>query len=848
MAKKPKRGEGLWNSVEEDDFVNESNIVDEDIADYNKYGMGVYSANVNLARHIVNVTDSLKPVERRILFAMHNIKAVPGRLTKSEEIVAAAMKVHHHGDIALYESMVGMAQYWKKNAPMVCGDCNFGTLINPDGFAAKRYTEAMLTDYAYECFFDDYSEKALQMDEHLTGVKEPKFLPSKFPNILVNGTNGIGYGFAPCIPPYNCNDIVDITTKLMKNPDDPDIIIYPDLPTGCDIVDDPASIKDICEHGTGLLRMRARIDIDGETKANAWILHIRSVPFTVPYNKIYEQIVNLGKTKAMPIIDIHESSVPYEENGLVKNNIDLGVVIPRSMDPKAIRATLFKNTDLEKTLPVKFTVITGDNEIKDCNLRELIMYWITARRRYKRSLLNHKFNHLANEIAIREIMIELCDKQNVEKVVSIIKNNNMEDIIDKLCSEYGMDSHQAKIVGNKPLSAFAKDARARYEKELAKLTEEIKAVDSVIGSAKKQDQIILDELEDLRKYATPRKSPIITIAGEEIISDTDHVITTTINSKIKKLPNPPDKAHQKNWLGSLDQGDAPRYVFTANNLDTLLMFDTTGKYTIMPVYDIPNSVYNETGDTMYDVTKLDGPMVFHMKIRSGVASNYKSKHGKKKQNQFSCDIKDLTIVFITERGFVKKVNLSEFLINTQGEPIKTIRGSKAIVLRDKDVVRKATIWHLGDEADGFTKFLIYTEMGEYVMVDPCLINLMGKNSQGNEIIKVADTDVCAGMSTISDNDEWVVVVTAKGFVRKENIEYYQESKRRRDSYKLCNVEDGDKVIFASGCKSIEKIDVKLKSGILTLNVSEIPEIPRRGKAAKMIPVAMGDKIIECNVI
>lgn len=844
MAKKPNRGEGMWDSVTEDDFINESNIVDEDIAEYNKYGMSVFSANVNLARHIVNVTDSLKPVERRILFAMYKIKATPGRLVKSEKIVAAAMEVHHHGNIALYESLVGMAQYWKKNIPLVCGDCNFGTLINPDKFAASRYTEAQLTDYSMECFFEDYSEKVLHMDEQLTGVVEPKYLPSKFPNILVNGTSGIGFGFSACIPPYNCNDIVDLMTKLIKDPNDPDIIIYPDLPTGCDIVDDPESIKSICENGSGLLRMRARIDIDGDTKPHSWILHIRSIPYTVPYTKIYEQIIKLGKTKAIPIDDIHEASVPYEENGVVKNNIDLGVVIPRSLDPKAIRAMLFKNTDLEKTLPIKFTGIVDEYDIKVFNLRELCLHWLTSRRLYKRSRLNHKINYLKAEIAIREIMINLCKSDNVERVIGIIKNNVTEDIIKKLCSEYGMDSQQAKVVAAKPLSAFSKDAKKKYEEDLKRLREDLRAVEEVFGSPEKQDQIIIDELESLRKYATPRKSPIITISGEEIISNTDHFVITTEKGKIKKLPNPPDKAHQKNWLGSFEQGDSPSHVFAANNLDTLMLMDTTGKYSIVPVYDIPNSVYKELGDPIYSVVKLEGSIVFNLKLRSGIRGKSKTKTNAPK---FDFDVKNIAIVILTEKGMMKKVNISDYLYTPQGEPVKTIKGSKSIVLRDNDFVKTAFMWNIKDEADGFCKFLIYTERGEYVMIDPVMVALMGKNSQGNELITVSENDKCAGMTVICDNDQFLVVITAKGFGRKEPIEYYQESKKRRDSFKLCSVDPGDTVIFAAGCKGDETIKVQLKSGVCTIAVEDIPVIPRRGKAAKLIPVSVGDKIIDCNI-
>ena len=845
MAKKKA---GLWDDIEESDFSSDENVDDADIGDFTKAGMVIYSINTNLARHLVRVTDSLKMIERRILYSMYKIGATPGHLTKSSNIVAATMTIHHHGDISIYDSMVGMTQYWKKNLPMIQGDCNFGSIITPKSYAASRYTEAELTPYAYECFFEDYNEKALTFDEHLTGVKEPVFLPTKFPNVLVNGSSGLGYGFAPCIPPYNCNDIVDICKRLIENPDDDDILIYPDLPTGCDIVDDPEEIKSICDTGVGKLRMRARIDIDGETKPNKWILRIRSIPFTVPYDVIYDNIIELGKSKKIAIEDVHECSSPYvASDGTVKSDIDLAVVISRSLDPAYVRSYLFKNAGLEKTLAVRFTVVKGYKEIVDLNLKGLVMAWLNERRLYKRSLFNHRINWLKSEINIRDIMIELLSKDNLDKTMHIIRNTNYADIPEALMKDYGMSSHQAKVVASKPTSAFAKDARDKYIAERDKFQKELDGLLDVVYSSKKIDKIILDELEDLRKYATPRKSPIIKIDGEKTISDTEHFLVTTEKGCIKKLPNPPDKQHGKSWFGSFAPSDSPKYIFAANNYDNVLMIDSTGKYTIMPVYDIPNSLYNEYGEDIYKVAKLEGSVIYQMKLQTSTAASYKSK-GKRKGKEAKIDTKNLAIICLSANGYMKMSDLSEYVEGPDGKPITKIRGSRAARVREGDSLVKACLWGK-DYPEKFAgvQLMIYTELGEYVMLDPSFVPEMGKVTQGNSMLTPSTGDNCAGFSVVFPEDDYVVVVTSKGLVRKEELKYFTASKKRKDKHYLCNVDNTESIIFACSAKDNHTLRVKMKSGIIDIPVSDIPVIARRAKGQKMIPIASGDKIICCEL-
>lgn len=850
MAKKSKGG-ALWDEIEESDFENAENIEDADIGEFNKANMAIYSINTNLARHIARINDSLKMVERRILYNMYKLNATPGHLTKSSNIVATTMLIHVHGDQSIYESMVGMTQYWKKNVPLVKGKCNFGYLNAPNSYGSMRYTEGELTEYAYECFFSDYNEKAITFDEHLTGRKEPVFLPTKFPNVLVNGSAGLGYGFAPDIPPFNCNDVVDMCKEVIQNPDC-NLFVYPDLPSGCDIVRDDLEIKSICDNGEGKLRMRARIDIDGESKPNKWVLHIRSIPFTVSYDKVMESIISIGKTKKIAIDDIQDCSTPYlAADGLMRTDVDLQIIISRSLDPKFVRSFLFKNAGLEKTLPVRFTVIKGYKDLTEgLNLKDIITSWIDERRLYKRSLYNHRINHLKSEINIRDIMIELLDKDNLNKTMKIIRNTNAADIPEALMSQYGMSSHQAKVVSNKPTSAFSKDSRERYITERDKMQKELDELIDIVVNAKKIDKIIMDELEDLRKYATPRKSPIINVEGDDVISDTDHFIVTTENGRIKKLPDPPAKTHAKNWFGTFAQGDSPTNIFRANNFDNVIMFDSTGKYSILPVHQIPNSLYNEPGEDIFKVAKLEGSIISITRYQATKAASYKKK-SKKTSNQkaFSIDVKRIEVITLSGDGYMKRTPYTEYVLDADGKPVLKAKGSRGAKVREGDSLIQISMNYRNDENP--CDILVYTEKGEYTRIAHDLILEMGKNTQGNLILPVSENDSCKGFFNIFPDDEYIVVVTSKGLVRKERLEYFDISKKRRQKYYLCNVDDNESIVFATSVsgskKSSEILQVNLKSGMIDIPVSEIPEIARRSIGTKMIPVATGDKIISCNI-
>lgn len=845
MAKKNKNPR-MWDGITEDDFINGSDVVDKDIGQFNEASMQIYGVNNIYARQLSKLIDSLKPVERRILYAMFKIGALPGKNTKCAEIVAAAMKLHNHGDQSIYATIVNMIQAWKKAVPYIDGPSNFGSINNPDGYAAYRYSEAHLSKYAVECFFKDFDLSAIGTMSFLTGVEEPKFLPCKFPNILVNGTSGVGYGHSAMIPPYNITDIIELCKRYMNDENAEDMIVYPDLPTGCAIVDEPAEIRDICVKGRGSLRMRASIDVV-ETPSE-WRLVITKIPFGTNYTNIKKTILNLGKTGVIKMKHLSDESEPFiDDEGRSYVEIRLVVRLDKSLDPIQVKSILYKATDLEKTLPIIFKTYDDDLKVKSYNLKGLVLAWINERRLYKRSLYNHRINKLRSDIDIRDILIELTEKNNLEKTIGIIKSNTTDKLVKAFMTDYGMSSHQAKIIADMKLSAFTKDAHDRYVKDRDSMLKELGEITDIAYNIHKIDKIIMKELEDLRKYGpAERRSPIITVDGETTISNSDHIVVLTEQGYIKKLPSIPDKFHQKFPLGSFAQGDVPVKVYNVNNLDSILLMDEFGRYTVTPVHQIPNTIYSSYGEKVYDVLKLEGKVVFGFPIPNAVTANKPMKTKKKKTPDI--DYLSMTLISLSADGMVKRTPISDYIYDANGS-ISKAKGSKGAKLKDGDKIVATTVGVESDFESGIGT-LVYTQKGEYVLISSQEIPASSKDTMGLSFVKTTPGDKCAGISLVylnSGMDDYIVVLTEKGYCKRVESKYLRESRRRNDSSYLINVDEKDRVIFAEGCRDGEKLYITTKSGETAYDINTIPILTRKAKGSKIVPVPNGEKIIDCTV-
>lgn len=852
MAKKndSKSSKKMWRDITEEDFIDASDIVDEDIGEFNVAAMQLYAANENYARQLVNIMDSLTLVRRRILYSFYKLGAFPGKKTKCSNLVASAMKYHNHGDGSVYQTIINMIQGWKVAVPYISGPSNFGQANIPNKYGAYRYTEAFLSQYSYECFFSDFSMKAIGTATFVTGLEEPRFLPSKFPNILVNGTSGVGYGHSAMIPPYHISDIIELCKTYMKDPNAEDIIVYPDFPTGCYVVDNPDMVSQICKTGIGTITMRAQIDI--EEMPNDWKLIITNIPYTVSFEKVHkDQILPLCKKGIIKVKHVGDYSETYEnDDGTTFTDPRLEIRLDKALDPKRVRADLYRLTDLEKTISIQFKAVVGETDIRVFSLKGLVLEWLSQRRLYKSSLYNHTLNKLRSEIDIRDIMIELTEKDNLQTTVEIIRRTNIDVLPEALMKEYGMSSHQAKVISGMKLSAFTADAHDRYVSERNDLVKQFEETRDIAYSPKKIDKIILKELEDLRKYGpVERRSPIIQVDNEDIISNTEHVIVFTSQGYVKKLPKEPDRFHTKNPAGTIAPGDKVTSRIFANNLDSVILFDDFGRYTIMPVHVIPNTVYSSYGETLYNVTKLEGNLIGRMVVSDPKASNTTVESDKRRTLDFDA----VYVVTLTAQGFLKATPYSDFTYTSDdkgNQKIAVKYNARAMKLKDNDKACAMNFICYDDKAAEETardaRLIVYTKGGQYVLIPTSEMPIQAKDTMGLKFITPTDGDECTGVEQVYPTeslDPYVVVLTAKGYVKKIESKYLYESKKRNDASYLTKLDDGDEVIFVNGCNENESLVVITKTnGEMWYPIEQIPTLSRSAKGKKLIPVPNGDCI------
>ena len=586
------KSRAMWADIEEDAFLEEKNIEQVDIADYSLENMTYYFANTNYFRQMIRLSDGLKPVVRRILHIMHTAKAYNGARMKSGSIVGDTLKIHAHSDMSIYEAMVGLAQEWKTPVPLIEGKGNFGN-IKGDPFAAYRYTEAGLSKYGWECFFSDYDPDCIEeLHNTAADTKEPMTIPSKFPNILVNG----GTGFAPCnafkVPPYNIMDIITNTKKVLANPDCGDIYMIPDLPTGCPIVEVGNSLDDIAETGTGTIRMRADIEIREVmvNRTKCWALCVQNIPWRVSLRMIDARLRTLKKSGQLPFEEAQDHSyVVKGKNGKFTMQIDYRIILNHSLDPYAFRKKLYKLTELEKGIAVDLKAVVAELKVRRFPMKALIQAWIDERRSYKRRLYNKKIVKLNERIALLEVLIRILDKKNYAKTMEIIRSSRDGDFIDRLCSHGNMTKYQAMRIGDTPMRYLTAEALERYKEELPKKVAERDEILEIVKSERRIDAIIADELDDLKKYATPRKSRLIRDSDEgEYISDTMHNLVVSNQGFIKKLPFYKDEPKKNSNLGAFAPMDYPICAVPVHNRDSVLFFDSHGRYSTIPIHMIDN--------------------------------------------------------------------------------------------------------------------------------------------------------------------------------------------------------------------------------------------------------------------
>lgn len=833
MAKNEKsKSNALWKDVDiKTDFAyGEEQAEDVDLTARSKPNMTIYTANVNYARHLMRLSDSLKPVERRILFTMYLHKLRPGNFEKSLSVQGSVTKIHPHGGSSIYDTMINMAQYWKKQIPLISIDGSYGTEVSAV-YAADRYTEASISQYAWDCFFKDYDVDCVQSMFNTAGsIYEPVSLPSRYPNILINGGTGISIGNAFVIPPFNINEVIEAVKKKLRNPDDSPVYLVPDFPTGCDIIDDDNAIKRIAETGRGNIRLRAKTEIIDEGKH--WAIRCTCLPWGVTQEAVVDSIVKNTKNGQLPIKDVQDRHEAVIEEGHVVSHVDLWILVDKAHDPYAVREKLFKKTKLEDTLAVNIRVVledlklSGDNE---ASLNYLITHWIDERREYKRRLLNKSISKTMANIELLKILIEMCSGKNLETTMSIIKGSSDEEICKNLMKKYGMSSYQAEKIADMKARAYSTTARERYKKELKEDEEELERLFKMVRSEKYIDDIIAAELEELRKYAKPRRSKLVNPEnGQFMDTDTEYFLVVSKRGGIKKISLSSVEKSGKGF-GKFANGDYPTHILRVRNMDSVLFVDSFGKFSVIKAGDVDTLTLSDLPGKAFTYTKLEGEIMAMQYFQGKSADQWlkKAKAG------------NLYLVCLSRDGYAKKIELKD-LISMTDDGRKAIRNMRLTKLRNHDFLQHVN-YYLGDSA-----LILYTHKGEYNYLYAENIPSTGRDAVGNLLVKLNQDDYCIGCAAVNPKAKYVVVVTSKGYAKKCELEYMGKPGPNKDTSYLATLDANDGVVYVD--TPLEKIQVCTKLGMTEVPLDDIKTLGRKAKAVRKVSLQAGDNIIRVNTL
>lgn len=815
----------LWRDVDiTKDFDTAQDSAENVLIDeYNRANMTIFSANVNLARQLMRLSDSLKPVERRALFTAYSLGIRPGNKKKSIAMVGAVTEIHPHGGASVYASMINMGQYWKRQIPLLRFYGSIGTEVS-EIYAADRYTEVSMSQYAWDCFFKDYDPECVQMIFNTSGSRmEPVYLPSRYPNVLINGGTGIAVGNFFRIPPFNIGDIIRETKKMLYKPSDAPVYMVPDLPTGCDIVDVDNSIKRICETGRGTLKMRAKIEIHDEGKY--WGLQVTNIPWGVTQDTIHDQIVKLTKSGQLPIKEVQDRHEQLEfPDKTVVSHVDYWIIVDKAHDPYAVREKLYKKTKLEETATIDFKVVLEDLKVKQLSLRDLIHNWIEERREYKRRLINKRISKTTAQIELLKVMLQLTSGKNLEKTVGIIKDSDDNELAENLMREYGMSSYQAERIAAMRMGAFTKTARAKYEREIEEAKAELDRLYKLVRSEKMIDDIIAAELDELKKYETPRKSQVINPhTNQNMDTETEYFIIATKKGCLKKV-SVDAVSRSKRGFGSFESGDYPTHILRAKNPDSILFVDSFGKYSVMPAAEIDTMAISDAPRKAFSILKLEGEIITMTYFQNAEALQWLQVN----------NLGTLSLVSISKNGFIKRCPMDNILTSTENG-CKTVRNARLTKVRNNDAVAHVG-YYLND-----ANIVIYTERGEYNYITSGDIPEFGHNAVGNRMINIEDGDACIGCCVVNSDAKFIVVVTDKGYAKKCEIAFLGIPSSSKSSTYLITVDPKDVVCYVD--TPLKGIDVCTSQTHHEIDLEEIKTLGRKAKGIKKVPLQGGENII-----
>ena len=800
--------------------MQDKNLVSVNLASEMKTSFIDYAMSVIVARALPDVRDGLKPVHRRILYGMNELGVTPDKAhKKSARITGDVMgKYHPHGDSAIYESMVRMAQWWSYRHMLVDGHGNFGSM-DGDGAAAMRYTEARMSKIALE-MLRDINKKTVDFADNYDGTeREPVVLPARFPNLLVNGTTGIAVGMATNIPPHNLGETIDAVKLIMDNPDVTtrdimEVLPGPDFPTGA-LVMGRSGIHRAYETGKGSITLRSKSEIE-ITKSGKERIVISEFPYMVNKAKLHEHIVRLAQEKRIEGI----TSVRDESN---RDGVRFIIEVRRNASANVILNNLYKLTSVQTNFSFNMLAIV-DGAPKILSVKEILTHYIAHQKEVITRRTQFDKEKAEARAHILEGLLIALHADNIDEIIKIIRGSKTDAIAQaELIARFDLSDRQSQAILDMRLRRLTGLERDKIQKEYDELLALIADLIDILANPERIVTIIKEEMDEIkRKFADKRRTEllvgeVLSVEDEDLIEEEDVLITLSNKGYIKRLNQDEFRAQNRGGRGVQGSGvsdeDFIKHLVSTSTHDHLLFFTNKGRVYRMKAYEIPEYGRQAKGLPIVNLLKLDENETIQTVINVE----------RSEQERF--------LLFTTLRGIVKRTNANHFA------NIRT-SGLIALNLREDDELVNVLM------TTGQEELIIGTHNGYSVRFKENILRDMGRTATGVKGVNLRDGDFVVGSSTINDSQE-VLVVSENGLGKRTSAEHYPTKGRGGKGIKVMNVtERTGKLAGLVTVNGSEDLMLITDTGVvIRTNVDNISQTGRSAQGVKVMRLDEDAKLV-----
>lgn len=783
-----------------------------------------YSMSVIVSRALPDVRDGLKPVHRRVLFGMSDLGVMSNRPhKKSARIVGEVLgKYHPHGDSSVYEAMVRMAQEWSMRYPLVDGQGNFGS-VDGDSPAAMRYTEARLRKIAEETLADIDKETVDFQPNFDDSLSEPVVLPTRIPNLLINGASGIAVGMATNMAPHNISEVVDATIAYIDNNDitNEELLEYikgPDFPTG-GIIYGEQGIKDACETGKGRIVIRARTEIELTHSGRECII-VTEIPYMVNKAEMIRKIADLINEKKL-------EGISYINDESDRKGMRIVIILKKDATANVVLNNLYKYSQLQTSFSINnIALVKGRPRL--LNTKELISYFVKHRHDVILRRTRYELDQAEKRAHILEGLIIASD--NIDEVIAIIKSSgNTEEARARLSDRFGLSEIQSRAIVEMRLRQLTGLEQEKLRAEYQEIMNLIEYLKKILEDIELQMQIIKDELLEIKqKYGDKRRTVIIPNAEEfnpeDFYPDDEMVITMSHLGYIKRTPLTEFRRQNRGGTGAKGgttrDEDFIEYLYIATMHNTMLFFTSKGKCYWLKVYNIPEGSRTSKGRALQNLINIEPD------------DNVKAFINVKNLNDDDY-INNNFIVLCTTRGTIKKTSLEAY-----SRP--RANGVNAITVREGDELLEARM------TNGNHHIMLAVKSGRAIRFPEESVRPMGRTASGVRGIKLADeqNDYVVGMITVENKEKDVLVVSEKGYGKRSDIDGYRITNRGGKGVKTINITEktGTLIALKDVTDNHDLMIITQFGNILRSSVASLRVMGRATQGVKLINLRRNDII------